>query len=44
MRKSKNIKQLKVKAANEYRKGNRKEAYKLWEKARIERLIQQEKM
>jgi predicted TIM-barrel fold metal-dependent hydrolase len=44
MRKSKTIKQLKMKAAHEYKKGNKKEAYKLWEKARTERLFLQGKM
>jgi len=44
MRKSKNIKQRKLEAAQEYKKGNRKEAYRLWEKARTERLFLQGKM
>jgi len=44
MRKSKNVKQLKMKAAEEYRRGNKKEAYELWEKARIERLLLQGRM
>ncbi len=44
MRKSKSIKQLKVAAAKAYKRGKKKEAYELWEKARIERLFQQDKM